>query len=97
MYLYKNEVWLCFLTLAVCVFTFCIYIQWGKGTRVVTWLLGAAGVGAVVLGMASPFLSAGRTASFGSGYACLAGALAVMLNASRKLRGERRGGGTRAS
>lgn len=89
-YLYQQEAMLCLLVLSACVLAFCIFIQWGKGTRVVSWILGTVGVGAIALGMLSPFAFGGRYAASGSAYALLAGVLAVMLNAARKLRTERR-------
>ena len=88
-YLFQQEAKLCLLALSICVLVFCIFIQWGKGARMVSWTLGAFGIGAVALTMLSPFVSSGRYASSGYAYACLGGALAVMLNAARKLRTER--------
>lgn len=89
-YLFQHESNLSFLALAVCVFVFCVFIQWGKGARVVSWILGTMGVAALALGMLNTFMAIGHKASSGTAYVLLGASLAVMLNAARKLRTERR-------
>lgn len=91
-YLFKHEAQLSLLALALCVFVFCIYIQWSKGARAVPWVLGTLGVGAIALAMLTSFRAiapGNHTASSGTAYGLLGGVLAVMLNAARKLRAER--------